>query len=149
MVMGSSVNLLYSKSNTSTKWKNQFWNTESMYFLVNHNVHVRYVISVMIIGWAWVRQSPTLIMRTAPVRRITVCTCIYVSMYHLPRICHTLVPEICVHPEILGVFRYIGVLTCMIYNCMHSTEQQRRSELLVSAVKILMKTGRWMHRHTV
>ena len=32
------------------------------------------------------------------------------------------------------------MLTCMIYNCMHSTrstEQQRRLELLVSAVKII------------
>ena len=49
---------------------------------------------------------------------------IYLSMYHLPRVCRTLVPEIRVHPEMLHVFRYIDVLTCVIYNCMHSTEQQ-------------------------
>ena len=41
----------------------------------------------------------------------------YVGMYHLPRVCHTLVPEIRVHPEMLRVFRYIGMLTCMICNC--------------------------------
>ena len=58
----------------------------------------------------------------------------YLSMYHLPRICCTLVPEICVCPEMLHVFQYIDVLTCMIYNYMHLTEQQRGLELLVSAV---------------
>ena len=68
------------------------------------------------------------------------CTCIYIIMYHLPRVCCTLVPEIrvcpemlrvCpemlrVCPEMLRVFQYIDVLmcTCVIYNCMHSTEQQ-------------------------
>ena len=41
---------------------------------------------------------------------------IYVSMYHLPHICRTLVPKIHVHPEMLRVFRYIEVLTCVIYN---------------------------------
>ena len=60
-----------------------------------------------------------------------------VSMYHLPRVCHTLVPEIRVHPEMIHVFQYIDVLTCVIYNCMHSTEQQRSLELLLSAVKII------------
>ena len=58
-------------------------------------------------------------------------------MYHLPRVRRTLVPEIRVRPEMLCIFRYIDVLTCVIYNCMHSTEQQRRLELLVSAVKII------------
>ena len=63
----------------------------------------------------------------------------YVSiyMYHLPRVCRTLVPEIHVHPEMLHVFWYIDMLTCVIYNCMQSTEQQGRMELLVSAVKII------------
>ena len=42
-------------------------------------------------------------------------TCIYISMYHLPHICCTLVPEICVRPEMLRAFQYIDVLTCMIY----------------------------------
>ena len=65
-------------------------------------------------------------------------------MYHLPRICCTLVPKIRVCPEILHVFRYIDVLMCVIYNCMHSTEQQLNSkddclELLVSAMN---NTGR-------
>ena len=45
-------------------------------------------------------------------------------MYRLPRVCRTLAPEIRVHPEMLHVFLYIDVLTCVIYNCMHSTEQQ-------------------------
>ena len=35
-------------------------------------------------------------------------------MYH--RVCHTLVPEIHVRPEMLHVFWYIDVLTCVIYN---------------------------------
>ena len=49
---------------------------------------------------------------------------IYVSMYHLPHACRTLVPKICVRPEMLCVFWYIDVLTCVIHNYMHSTEQQ-------------------------
>ena len=58
-------------------------------------------------------------------------------MYHLPRVCRTLVPEICVRPEMLRVIQYSDVLTCMIYNCMHSTEQHGRLELLVSAVNVI------------
>ena len=58
-------------------------------------------------------------------------------MYHLPCVCYTLVPEIRVCPEMLHVFRYIDVLTCVIYNCMHSTEQQGRLELLMSVVRII------------
>ena len=46
------------------------------------------------------------------------------SMYHLPHICRTLVPEIRVRPEILHVFQYIDMLTCVICNCIHLTEQQ-------------------------
>ena len=45
-------------------------------------------------------------------------------MYHLPCVCCTLVSEIRVRPEMLHVIQYIDVLTCVIYNCMHSTEQQ-------------------------
>ena len=41
----------------------------------------------------------------------------YLSMYHLHRVCRNLVPEIHVHLEMLHVFRYIGVLTCVICNC--------------------------------
>ena len=58
-------------------------------------------------------------------------------MYDLPHVCRTLVLEICVRPEMLRVFQYIDVVTCMIYNCMHSTEQQRSLELLVPAVKTI------------
>ena len=65
------------------------------------------------------------------------CLCLYLCMYHLPRICCTLVPEIYVRREMLRVFRYIDVLMCVIYNCMHSTEHQGRLELLMSAVKII------------
>ena len=54
---------------------------------------------------------------------------VYLCMYHLPYVCCTLVPKICVLPEMLDVFWYIDVLMCMIYNCMHSTEQQGRLEL--------------------
>ena len=70
-------------------------------------------------------------MTTAPVRGIMVC------LYHLPRVCRILVPEVYVRPEMLRVFQYIEVLTCMIYNCMHSTEQQRRLELLMFAMNII------------
>ena len=74
-------------------------------------------------------MNPTLIMTTTPARRIMV------SMYHLSRICHTPVPEIRVHPEMLCVFRYIEVLACVIYDLSHLTEpeQQGRS----SAMKII------------
>ena len=49
----------------------------------------------------------------------------YLCMYHLHTyVSRTLVPEIRVHPEMLHVFQYIDVLMCVIYNCMHSTEQQ-------------------------
>ena len=43
----------------------------------------------------------------------------YLCLYHLPRVCRTLIPEIHVRPKMLHVFRYIDV------------------ELLVSAVKII------------
>ena len=60
-------------------------------------------------------------------------------MYHLPRVCRTLVPEIRVRPEMLRVFQYIDVLTCVIYNCtrLNSQEVERHEllDLLVSAVK--------------
>ena len=52
-------------------------------------------------------------------------------MYHLLHVCRTIVPEIRVRPEMLCVFRYIDVPTCMIYNCLHSTEHQGQLELLV------------------
>ena len=67
--------------------------------------------------------SPTLIMTTAPTHGIIVC--------HLPRICHTLVPKICVCHKMLYVFLYIDMLTCVIYNCMRLTEQQGQPELLL------------------
>ena len=67
----------------------------------------------------------------------------YLSMYHLPRLCHILVPEIRVRPEILRVCLYIDVLTCVIYNCTRL--------LFVSTVKIIndTKTSRGMRRHRV
>ena len=75
-------------------------------------------------------MSPTLIMTTASAHGIMAC------LYHLPHVCHTLVPEIHVCPEMLHVFRYIYMLTCVI---LHSTEQQERLELLKSTVKIINK----------
>ena len=74
-------------------------------------------------------------MTTAPARGIMLS--IYVSMYHLPRVCRTLVPEIHVRPEILHVFRYIDMLTCVIYNS--PMKQQGRLVLLMSTVKIIDK----------
>ena len=62
--------------------------------------------------------------------------CIYLCIIY-SCICRTLFPEIRVRPEMLQVFRYIDMLTCVIYNCMHSTEQQGQLELLMSAVKII------------
>ena len=52
-------------------------------------------------------------------------------MYHLPRVCCTLVPEIRVCHKMLCVFWCIDVLTCVIYSCMHLTEQQGQLELLI------------------
>ena len=71
-------------------------------------------------------------MTTAPTHGIIVSE--YVSFTSR---CCTLVPKICVRPEMLHVFQSIDVLTCVIYNCMHSTEKQERLELLVSAMKII------------
>ena len=49
----------------------------------------------------------------------------YLSIYHLPRVCRTLVPKICVCPEMLHVFQYIDVLMCVIYNCTQLNGQER------------------------
>ena len=48
---------------------------------------------------------------------VYVCICMYVSNI-FTHVCCTLVPEIRVHvhPEMLRIFWYINVLTCMIYN---------------------------------
>ena len=45
-------------------------------------------------------------------------------MYHLPCVCHTLVPKIHVRPEILLVFQYIDMLKCVVKSIHDSTEQQ-------------------------
>ena len=39
---------------------------------------------------------------------------------YLPSVFHTLVPKIRVCPEILHVFQYIDVVTCMTNNCQPS-----------------------------
>ena len=52
-----------------------------------------------------------------------------------------MVPKIRVCPEMLRVFQYIDVLTCVVYNCMHSTEQQGQLELLVSTVIFIGEDG--------
>ena len=59
--------------------------------------------------------------------------------------CHTLVPKIRVCPEILRVFRYIVMLTCVIYNC---TQLEDWSYSCLPW-RLSMKTGRWMRRHMV
>ena len=51
---------------------------------------------------------------------------IYLSMYHLPRVCRTLLPEIRVCPEMLHVFRYIDVLTCVWLTTGLSQERHER-----------------------
>ena len=93
----------------------------------------------MFVGWAWV--SPTLIMTTAPAGGIMVC------LYHLPNICRTLVPKIRVRPEILCVFRYIVMLTYVIY--MYNCTQQEDWSYSCLSWRLSMKTGRWMCRHMV
>ena len=61
--------------------------------------------------------------------------CIYLCLYYLPHVCHTLVSKIHVCHKTLRVFRYIDMIViCMIYNCMHSNEHQGRP---LSAVKII------------
>ena len=62
-----------------------------------------------------------------------VSTCMYLCLYHLPRVCCTLVPEIRVCPKILHVFRYIDMLMCVIYNCTR-LKSHEQLKLLVSAV---------------
>ena len=48
---------------------------------------------------------------------------IMVYVYHLPRVCRTLIPEICIRPEMLCVFWYIDMLTCVIYICIQLNSQ--------------------------
>ena len=57
----------------------------------------------------------------------------YLSMY--PAFC-ALVSEICVCPEMLRVFRYTDVLTCVIYNCTRLNSRDDWSSDS-SAVKII------------
>ena len=101
-------------------------------------------VNTIIIGcvpnynWGEPEQAAHLSWQQAHARNNGIYVSIFLCLYHLPRVCHTLVPEIRLRPEMLRVFQYIDVLTCVIYNCMHSTEQQGRLvELLVSAVKII------------
>ena len=54
---------------------------------------------------------PPLIMTTTPARGIMVCQCAALSC-----VCCTLVPEIHVCLDMFHVFRYINVLTRVIYN---------------------------------
>ena len=63
---------------------------------------------------------------------------IYVSMYHLLRVCRTLVPEIRVCPEMLRVFRYINVITCVIYNC-----TDPRTTWTTGATRVCREDYRW------
>ena len=87
-----------------------------------------YLLFSIELGQAWV--SPTLITTTTPTHGIIVC--------HLPGICRTLVPKICVRHKMLYVFLYVDMLTCVIYNCMCSTEQQGRPELLLERYMYLL-----------
>ena len=57
-------------------------------------------------------------------------------MYHLPRLCRTMVPEIHVRPEMLHVFLYTDVLTCVIYNCTQLNSMDNWSYSL-SAIKVI------------
>ena len=67
-------------------------------------------------------------MTMAPARGIMV------SIFHLPCVCRTLVPEIRIRSEMLRVFRYIDMLTCMVYSCQLSIDDDRSYSL--SAMKI-------------
>ena len=66
--------------------------------------------------------------------------CIYVSIYLSIYVC-IIYPTFVAPWFLRSVYALkcsmYDMLTCVIYNCMHSTEQQRRLELLVSAVKII------------
>ena len=73
-------------------------------------------------------------------------------MYHLPRVCRILVPEIRVRHEMLRVFWYIDMLTCVIY--MYSEIALNWTARTTGATcclpwRLSMKTGRWMRRHMV
>ena len=59
-------------------------------------------------------SEPHIDRDNGPVRGIMVCI-MHLSMYHLLHVCHTLVPEIRVYPEMLHVFRYIDV---ELYSCL-------------------------------
>ena len=80
--------------------------------------HIRADASVVSFGtkvfWGQAWASPTSIMTTALAHGImlSIYLSIHPSMYHLPRVCRTLIPEIYVrheihvHPEMLRVFQY-------------------------------------------
>ena len=65
--------------------------------------------------------------------------CLYLCI-----VCDTLVPEICVHPEVLCVLQYIDFV--------HMRDSQDTQTARTGATRCLplrfsMKTGRWLHRH--
>ena len=60
---------------------------------------------------------------------LSIYVCIYVSMYHLLHVCHTLVLEIHVCPEIHRVFQYIDMLIYVIQNCTRLSSKEDRSYL--------------------
>ena len=62
-------------------------------------------------------HADTQLVKARPTMSCILSSGMYLSMYHLPHVCCTPVPEIHVRPEMLHVFRYIGVLTCVICNC--------------------------------
>ena len=92
------------------------------------------------LGWAW--ACPTLIMTMALVHEII----IYLSIYHLPRICRSLVPEIRVRPKMHLVFSEYWCAYMHDLQWLNSKDDWSYSHL---PWRLSMKTGGRMHRHMV
>ena len=92
------------------------------------------------LGWAW--ACPTLIMTMALMHEII----IYLSIYHLPRICRSLVPEIRVRPKMHLVFSEYWCAYMHDLQWLNSKDDWSYSHL---PWRLSMKTGGRMHRHMV
>ena len=120
---------------------------------------VPFLISYFFISHSWFYQYPGLHDSYAGLLPDTLPSLAVGEVWHARLFCHTLDLEIHVCPEMLRVFRYIDMLTCVIYNCMRDLQLHACSEIALNwtarptgATRCLQwrlstKTGRWMRRH--
>ena len=71
---------------------------------------------------------------------ICLSVCLSVCLLFIPRLSHPGLRKIRIHHKMLCVIHYIHMLTCVIYNCMHSTEQQGQQATRCLPWRLLTKT---------